>query len=94
VNIDLSGAAPKFILKGSVSGAAYREGLLQLTGSAIAEGSGAAVLESARGEVSIISVNGASSTPVPEEDFRIGNIALQLQPAGVEPRWKFSISPQ
>ena len=91
LDVDLSGAAPKYQLKGSLMGVAYQEGQLQLAGSMDAEGNGAKLLESARGEVT---VKGLANTPVPDADFRAGAGVFQLLPAATEPRWKLSITPE
>jgi len=89
MNVDLDGAVPKYQLTGALSGVPFRDGLLQLAGSITAEGGGAKLLESARGEVS---VKDSANAPLPGEDLRLGAVSLQFQTAAAEPRWKLLIT--
>jgi hypothetical protein len=88
-SLDINVATPvaKYRLEGGLNGIAYRGGTLDLLGSVDAEGSGTALVDSARAEGT---ASGRGIGFAPGAFFRTVRGAFHLQPLGQAPRWKFA----
>ena len=87
LDLGLTTAATKYHLAGAINGIAYRGGVLDLTGTVDAEGSGTQLFETARAEGT---AKGRNIAFAPEADFRTLSAAFQMHPLGTAPRWKLS----
>lgn len=84
---DLSGPSPKYRFEGTMNGIPYAGGTLELNGAVEAEGPGAQLLDTARGEGT---VRGRGVGVSPDTEFRSLTAAFTLSPAGSVPRWRFA----
>ena len=87
LDLDLTTPATKYRLAGAITGVPYRGGVLDLTGTVDAEGSGAQLLQTARAEGT---AKGRAIAFASDADFRTFSAAFQMQPLGTAPRWKLS----
>jgi hypothetical protein len=87
LDIDLTTPSSKYHLAGTISGIPYRGGLLDLTGTADAEGSDVQLLQTAKAEGTAKGRNLAFTS---DADFRTFSANFQMQPIGASPRWKLS----
>jgi hypothetical protein len=87
LDLDLATPATKYHLAGIIHGVPYRGGVLDLTGTADAEGSGTQLLQTVSAEGT---VEGRNIAFAPEADFRTFGAGFQMQPIGIAPRWKLS----
>ncbi|MEO5924943.1 MAG: AsmA family protein [Bryobacteraceae bacterium] len=87
LDLDLTSPLTKYHLAGTITAIPYRSGLLDVTGTVDAEGSGAQLLQTARADGT---AKGRNISFAPDADFRTLNTAFQMQPIGTAPRWKLS----
>lgn len=87
LDADVAAPSAKFHLAGAITGIPYRGGVLDLTGTVEAEGSGAQLLQTARAEGT---AKGRGTGLAAEGEFRTFSGSFAMQPLGTAPRWKLS----
>jgi hypothetical protein len=85
LDLDLATPATKYRLNGSLNGIPYRSGVLDVTGTAEAEGP--QWLATARAEGT---AEGRNIAFAPDAEFRTLSTTFQMQPIGTAPRWKLT----
>lgn len=87
MDLDLTTPIAKYHLEGTVNNVAHHGGVLDLTGTVDAEGTGAPLLDSAKAEGT---AKGRGIAFAPDADFRTLSAAFTMQPTGTLPRWKLT----
>ncbi len=87
LDADLAVPSAKFHVAGAITGIPYRGGVLDLTGTVDAEGSGAQLFQTTRAEGT---AKGRGIGLAGEGDFRTFSGSFAMQPLGTAPRWKLT----